>query len=157
MKLSDMLVGLIFAAFGLWMFIASAGFPAAPGMAFGSGLFPRILAVGFMVCGALLAGQQMLSSDPDRWFTRPIWAQSLTGCLRFGLVPLGILFYILVAPHLGMIPTSVLILAVFFALLNVRMRVGLPVALLAPIGVYLLFSKFLLVPLPRGLLEGMPF
>lgn len=79
------------------------------------------------------------------------------GCLRFGLVPLGILFYILVAPHLGMIPTSALILAVFFALLNVRMRVGLPVALLAPIGVYLLFSKFLLVPLPRGLLEGMPF
>lgn len=157
MKLSDRLVGLIFVALGGWMFIASAKFPAAPGMTFGAGLFPRILAVGFVICGGVLIVQQVLSAVPDQWAMRPAWAQDRIGIQRFALAPLGMLFYIFVAPTLGMILTSALILGVFFHLLNVRPSIGLPIALLAPIGIYLLFSRFLLVPLPRGLFEGMPF
>lgn len=157
MKISDRLVGAIFVAFGIWMFIAAAEFPAAPGMTFGAGLFPRILAAGFVTCGLVLIVQQVLSTQAAPWYHRPEWAGDMAGVLRFVMVPLGILFYIFLAPRLGMIFAAALILAVIFRVLKVRLTVGLPVALLAPVVIYLLFSKFLLVPLPRGLLDGVLF
>ena len=57
-----------------------------------------------------------------------------------------------VADRLGFIITAGLIVFVTSTALGARLKLSLPLAVLAPIGIHLIFSKLLRVPLPAGLL-----
>ena len=72
--------------------------------------------------------------------------------LRALLPPALLLFYVLVADRLGFVPTAGLIVLVTSTALGARLKLAVPLALLAPIGVHLIFAKLLRVPLPTGLL-----
>ena len=72
--------------------------------------------------------------------------------LRALLPPALLLFYVAVADRLGFIITAALIVYATSTALGARWRLALPLALLAPIGIHLIFSKLLRVPLPIGLL-----
>ena len=72
--------------------------------------------------------------------------------LRALLPPALLLFYVAVAERLGFIITAALIVFVTSTALGARPKLSLPLAVLAPIGIHLIFSKLLRVPLPAGLL-----
>jgi putative tricarboxylic transport membrane protein len=57
-----------------------------------------------------------------------------------------------IADRLGFILTATLIVYVTATALGARWKVALPLAVLAPIGIHLIFSKLLRVPLPPGVL-----
>ena len=57
-----------------------------------------------------------------------------------------------VADRVGFIITAAIIVFVTATALGARWRLALPLAVLAPIVVHLIFSKLLRVPLPIGLL-----
>ena len=72
--------------------------------------------------------------------------------LRALLPPALLLFYVAAADRLGFIVTAALIVYATATALGARWKLSLPLAVLAPIGIHLIFSKLLRVPLPAGLL-----
>jgi putative tricarboxylic transport membrane protein len=63
-----------------------------------------------------------------------------------------LLFYVFAAERLGFILTAGLIVLVTSTALGARLKLSVPLAILAPIGVHLIFYKLLRVPLPAGLI-----
>ena len=67
------------------------------------------------------------------------------------LPPALLLFYMFAVERLGFIVTAALIVLIAALAFGAKLRLALPLAALAPIGVHLVFYKLLRVPLPAGL------
>jgi len=126
-----------------------------PGQKFGPAWFPGVIAVGLIVCGALLAAHAMRSGAP--WFALPAWTRSVRPVAGVALVIAGLLFYVLAADPLGFYLTALLILVVWMRVLGASWRVTLPVAVIATVVIHLSFYKLLRIPLPWGVLERFAF
>ena len=158
MRLPDRVTGLFLvglgaaAAYGGWLL------PPVPGQPVGPNVFPLVIGTGLALCGLAIAfgighsfeeeeelipveGDQPKQAPPGRFYG-----------LRALLPPALLLFYVAVADRLGFIITAGLIVFVTSTALGARWKLSLPLAVLAPIGVHLIFSKLLRVPLPAGLL-----
>ena len=158
MRLPDRVTGLFLvglgtaAAYGGWLL------PPVPGQPVGPNVFPLVIGTGLALCGLAIAfgighsfeeeeelipvvGGQPKQAPPGRFYG-----------LRALLPPALLLFYVAVADRLGFIITAGLIVFVTSTALGARWKLSLPLAVLAPIGVHLIFSKLLRVPLPAGLL-----
>jgi putative tricarboxylic transport membrane protein len=72
--------------------------------------------------------------------------------LRALLPPALLMFYVVAADRLGFFITAALIVYATSTALGARWKLALPLALLAPVGIHLIFGKLLRVPLPPGLL-----
>jgi putative tricarboxylic transport membrane protein len=124
-----------------------------PGQKFGPAWFPGLIAVGLIVCGALLAARSrkdVLVAFPD-WFRSPRAVAGVTSVIA------GLLFYVLAADWLGFYLTALLILVVWMRILGASWRVTLPVAVVATVVIHLSFYKLLRIPLPWGVLERYAF
>jgi len=158
MRLPDRVTGLFLvglgaaAAYGGWLL------PPVPGQPVGPNVFPLVIGTGLALCGLAIAfgighsfeeeeelipveGDQPKLAPPGRFYG-----------LRALLPPALLLFYVAVADRLGFIITAGLIVFVTSTALGARWKLSLPLAVLAPIGIHLIFSKLLRVPLPAGLL-----
>ena len=158
MRLPDRVTGLFLvglgaaAAYGGWLL------PPVPGQPVGPNVFPLVIGTGLALCGLAIAfgighsfeeeeelipveGGQPRHAPPGRFYG-----------LRALLPPALLLFYVIVADRLGFIITAGLIVFVTSTALGARPKLSLPLAVLAPIGIHLIFSKLLRVPLPAGLL-----
>ncbi len=158
MRLPDRVTGLFLvglgaaAAYGGWLL------PPVPGQPVGPNVFPLVIGTGLALCGLAIAfgighsfeeeeelipveGSQPKQAPPGRFYG-----------LRALLPPALLLFYVAVADRLGFIITAGLIVFVTSTALGARWKLSLPLAVLAPIGIHLIFSKLLRVPLPAGLL-----
>ena len=158
MRLPDRVTGLFLvglgaaAAYGGWLL------QPVPGQPVGPNVFPLVIGTGLALCGLAIAfgighsfeeeeelipveGDQPKQAPPSRFYG-----------LRALLPPALLLFYVAVADRLGFIITAALIVFVTSTALGARWKLSLPLAVLAPIGVHLIFSKLLRVPLPAGLL-----
>ena len=158
MRLPDRVTGLFLvglgaaAAYGGWLL------PPVPGQPVGPNIFPLVIGTGLALCGLAIAfgighsfeeaeelipveGGQPKQAPPGRFYG-----------LRALLPPALLLFYVAVADRLGFIITAGLIVFVTSTALGARWKLSLPLAVLAPIGIHLIFSKLLRVPLPAGLL-----
>jgi len=63
-----------------------------------------------------------------------------------------LILYVALAEPLGFVLTAALLVLLASLALGARVRLALPLAILGPIVVHLLFAKLLRVPLPAGLL-----
>lgn len=158
MRLPDRVTGLFLvglgtaAAYGGWLL------PNVPGQPVGPNVFPLVIGTGLALCGLAIAfgigrsfeekeelipveGGQPQQPPPGKFYG-----------LRALLPPALLLFYVAVADKLGFIITAGLIVFVTSTALGARWKLSLPLTVLAPIGVHLIFSKLLRVPLPAGLL-----
>jgi putative tricarboxylic transport membrane protein len=131
------------------------GYPAMPGQKFGPAWFPGLIAVGLIVCGALLALQSLRVPAP--LVSLPPWVRSSRPLIGVGLVIGGLLLYALAADAVGFYPTALLILVVWMRVLGASWRVTLPVAVIATVVIHLSFYKLLRIPLPWGILERFAF
>ena len=158
MRLPDRVTGLFLvglgaaAAYGGWLL------PPVPGQPVGPNVFPLVIGSGLALCGLAIAfgighsfeeeehlnpveGNEPKPPPPGKWYG-----------LRALLPPALLLFYVAVADRVGFIITAAIIVFVTATALGARWRLALPLAVLAPIVVHLIFSKLLRVPLPIGLL-----
>ena len=154
MRLNDAVIGLALVLFALAMIWYTRTFPAMPGQDYGPALFPVLIGIGLLVTGGILivSGLGRLRTEP--LFAGGDWLRSPHHVASFLAVVLGLLFYILVSDWLGFIPSAALLL---FGLL-VILRRGRPlsalvIALLTTLVINYVFTQFLLVPLPLGLLQ----
>lgn len=157
MQFSDRVTGACLAALGALAFYGGTLQPAMPGQDVGPSVFPMVIGAGLVLCGALVAfgvGQgfeaptELVPSAPGQ---APAPPPPLAG-LRAFLPPALLVFYALAADRLGFLVVGALMVLVAAVTLGARPRLALPLAVLAPLGAHLIFSKLLRVPLPDGLL-----
>ncbi|MBR1231525.1 tripartite tricarboxylate transporter TctB family protein [Bradyrhizobium sp. AUGA SZCCT0177] len=157
MRLPDQVTGLFLvglgaaAAYGGWLL------PPVPGQPVGPNIFPLVIGSGLALCGLAIAlgiGRTFEEEEEiiplEAGQARPPTGK-LYG-LRALLPPALLLFYVAVADRLGFIITAALIVFVTSSALGARWKLSLPLAVMAPIVIHLIFSKLLRVPLPAGLL-----
>ena len=158
MRLPDRVTGLFLvglgaaAAYGGWLL------PPVPGQPVGPNIFPLVIGSGLALCGLAIAfgighsfeeEEELIPVEGGQPTPPP--AGRFYG-LRALLPPALLLFYVVAADRLGFIITAALIVFVTSTALGARWKLSLPLAVLAPIGIHLIFSKLLRVPLPAGLL-----
>lgn len=148
----DLGFGLVFAVGGAALFVASRSFAVMiPGTPIGPGLMPAICGLVFMLCGAglaigairrLRAGEIFVDSEDNA-----------AGSLGFALLVVGGLALVVAAtPYLGFIVTAALYSFAVTMAGGARGWGAALSAVLVTLGVYALFSGFMRVPLPAGLL-----
>jgi putative tricarboxylic transport membrane protein len=157
MRLPDRVTGLFLvglgaaAAYGGWLL------PPVPGQPVGPNVFPLVIGSGLALCGLAIAFGIGHTFEEEEEII-PIeggQAQAPRGKLyglRALLPPALLLFYVAAADRLGFIITAGLIVYATATALGAKWKLTLPLAVLAPIGIHLIFSKLLRVPLPAGLL-----
>ena len=157
MRFNDAVFGVVLIGFAAVIAFATMEFPDMPGQAYGPALFPRLLAAGFAISGALLvlSGVRNRATQPVAEFDP--WARSARGLAAFGVTLGSLLLYILVSEWLGFIPTAFLTVAAVMITLRGRWVSSLLIAAAVTIFVHQIFYGVLLVPLPWGVLEPLVF
>ena len=149
MRVSNTAIGALAIAFGIWTILYSRDFPKMDQGYPGPALFPVVLAVLFILSGIVLISQDIRSRS--RILKFDISDFSRAHLVNIGLVLAAILFYIFFTDFLGFQFTSVIILVALMKRLRVSTFWSFTMACGVTFGIYVLFSKILLVPLPWGL------
>lgn len=158
MQLPDRFTGLFLVALGGLAAYGGSRLAPVPGQQVGPNVFPLVIGIGLCVCGVLIAlgvGHSFEEDAEADLAAHTDTAPADTGWWRglMALVPPGLLlFYVLAVDRLGFILTAGLMVLTVSLTLGGRWRLAVPLAILAPIAVHLLFSKLLRVPLPPGLI-----
>lgn len=149
MRLHPALLGLIFIALAAAFFGYTFTFPAFPGQRYGPELFPRVIASGIALCGAVLVVRGWRSGVP--WFA-PDPALREPRRLASFLATLGaVLFYLVAAPWLGFLPVAAILVGGLAWWFGARAWVATVAGVIASVGVHWFFASVMRVPLPRGL------
>jgi putative tricarboxylic transport membrane protein len=157
MRLPDRVTGLFLVGLGAAAAYGGWKLPPVPGQPVGPNVFPLVIGVGLALCGLAIAfgiGHSFEEEEeivPYEGGEAPAPQGKFYG-LRALLPPALLLFYVLVADRVGFILTAAIIVFVTATALGARWRLALPLTVLAPIAIHLIFSKLLRVPLPIGLL-----
>ena len=158
MRLPDRVTGLFLVGLGAAAAYGGWQLPPVPGQPVGPNVFPLVIGTGLALCGLAIAfgighsfeeEEELIPVEGGQPTPPP--AGRFYG-LRALLPPALLLFYVVVADRLGFIITAALIVFVTSTALGAKWKLSLPLAALAPIGIHLIFSKLLRVPLPAGLL-----
>jgi putative tricarboxylic transport membrane protein len=154
-RANDILCGLALIVFALAMIALTLTFPAFPGQKFGPSLFPRILGVGLILCGAVLVWNGMAARRLGApWFERAPWTRDPWRVGSYLLTLALLLVYILASETVGFIPIAIAFLLALFVWLGVRPVPAVLTALVTTVAIHWFFSTMLRVPLPRGVLDA---
>jgi len=153
-RFNDAVIGAALVVFALAMIAYTRTFPAMPGQDYGPALFPVLIGIGFLICGAILIVGGIRERRTAPLMAGGEWLRSRHHVIDFLAVIGGLVVYILVSEWLGFIPTACLLLFGWLVLF----RGGKPassaaIALAVTLAVNYAFSRLLLVPLPPGVLQ----
>jgi putative tricarboxylic transport membrane protein len=158
MRLPDRVTGLFLVGLGSLSAYGGWLLPNVPGQPVGPNVFPMVIGIGLAACGLMIAfgightfeeEEEIIPFEGTQEAAAP-WGRLYS--LRALLPPVLLLFYVLAADRLGFIITAALIVMAIATALGAKLKLSVPLAILAPIGVHLIFGKLLRVPLPAGLL-----
>ena len=152
MRLNNVIPGIVLIVFALAEIAYARTFPRLHGQDYGPDLFPTLIGIGLFVCGAILIAQGIAA-----WTSVPMiaigdWAQDRRNVANIFILLGLIMFYIVASSALGFIPTSLLILITLLIRFGSTWTTSLIVAIVTTLVIHTIFSKFLLVPLPWGIL-----
>jgi putative tricarboxylic transport membrane protein len=154
-----MAVGLVIAAFGAAIILASRSLHPIVGAHFGPGLFPTILGIGMIIGGALLIKEAAMTGTRRKAAEAlpETHAEQSLDALRHKprywalvWVVVGTALSAWLLSPVGFVPYCTILLGGMMLLLGVRFVPALALALPLSIGIYLVFVHLLLVPLPVG-------
>tara|TARA_R110002020_G_scaffold161837_6_gene347201 strand:+ start:737 stop:1234 length:498 start_codon:yes stop_codon:yes gene_type:complete len=161
----DLFTGLAFVIAGIATIVTAQQFPTLPSLQYGPSLFPSIVGAGFCLGGALLAANSLWNRRRGLALQASTEAATLkessTGKsgLAMLLPPLAIVFYIFASGYLGAMITMAVIMFVLMIMRKTVPWVALVASLLMALAIYFIFSHYLLIPLPQGVLleERLPW
>lgn len=155
MRVSDSVLGGALVVFAIVLAAYAQTFPDIPGQQYGAALFPTVVALGFAGCGLVLAVRGWGASAPA--FSRSEWSRRPYAVPAVLAAVLAMAVYIAVSKWIGFLPVMFAFLLVMFALFRVRWPIAIVTAALATLAIDVIFSDFLLVPLPLGMMPDMPW
>ncbi len=160
MHLSDRFTGLTIFALGAVAAAAGSRLPPVPGQQVGPNVFPLVVGVGLCLCGVMIAAgigsrfeqeaEADLAAHSD--VPPPEAAPGRFAWLRMLLPPASLVFYALAVDALGFFVTTFTMILVAALAFGARLRLALPMAIIGPPVIHLIFYKLLRVPLPAGLI-----
>jgi putative tricarboxylic transport membrane protein len=162
MRLSDRATGLFTFALGAAAAYAGSRLPPVPGQQIGPNVFPLVIGIGLCLCGLMIAFgighhfEEEAEADLAAHSNLPTEGEIEASHrpfhgLRALLPPALLVLYAVVVETLGFYPTAAGIILIAALAFGARLRLAVPLALLAPIVLHLVFYKLLRVPLPAGL------
>ena len=162
MIVSDKVSGISIAALGAAAAYGGWLLPPVPGQQVGPNVFPMVVGGGLVLSGGLIAFGigSTIEHEAEAELAAHIGASDelagQTSPLMFAvktlLPPALLMGYVLVGDRLGFVPTAFLIVLTVALAMGAKMKLALPLALIAPVAVHLIFLKLLRVPLPPGIL-----
>ena len=157
MRLSDRTTGLFLVGLGGLSAYGGSRLDPIPGQQIGPDVFPLVVGIGLVVCGAMITAGVGRSFEDEAEAAVNDGGEAAThiGFVAGGralLPPALLLFYVMAVDRLGFVPTAMLIVFAITLALGSKLRLAIPLALLTPFVVHLVFAKLLRVPLPGGLL-----
>ena len=151
MKVNDAVVGAALIALALAILVHIQAYPLIPGQKYGAALFPGVIAVGFLVTGALLVARGVRQGLP--LITLGAWLRSPTLAANFLAICAVLVFYVVAVDALGFVLTGTTCLGALFLKFGVKPVRAVVIAVVATLVIHTLFYKLLRVPLPWGVLE----
>jgi putative tricarboxylic transport membrane protein len=140
------LIGLALGVFVIWsglkLKLGSIHDPGSGYVLFYTGLLICVFAVTIIVAAITENGPTFGSRWEDTRWTKPLLVIACLTAFAFALEPLGFL--------LSAIPLMLLLLRVIDP---VRWSLAIPIAVLAPLGVWWVLKRLLLIQLPSGIFE----
>jgi putative tricarboxylic transport membrane protein len=159
MHTSDRISGVVIIGLGALAIIGGLQLPPMPGQDVGPSAFPITVGVGLVISGLLVVAgighrieeqaQAELAAVESATVPDDVQAR---GSWRAAIPPVLLILYVALAEPLGFVLTAALLVLLASLALGARVRLALPLAILGPVVVHLLFAKLLRVPLPAGLL-----
>jgi putative tricarboxylic transport membrane protein len=153
MRFNDAIFGVLLIVFAIAEIAYTRTFPSLHGQDYGPDLFPILIGVGFLITGAVLTARGFALRGGAPLVEIGAWAADRRNVVNFALVVLALLFYIAASDWLGFIPTAFLIMLVLLKSFGSGWVAAAVIAALSTLGIHTLFARFLLVPLPWGLLQ----
>ena len=157
MRLSDRTTGSFLVGLGGLSAYFGSRLPPIPGQQIGPDVFPLVVGVGLCICGIMVACGvgRGYEAETEAVVARHGGGEETThtgiaGGIRVLLPPAILLFYVFTVEWLGFIPTAALVVLAVSLALGASLRLAIPLALLTPVGVHLVFAKLLRVPLAAG-------
>ena len=147
MRFNDAVIGIFLIAFGALALFLTRGFPTLSKGYPGPSLFPNVIAVLFMITGLILIAQGIRSKRPWLKVSSSLQGRPLANIVAVMLV---IIAYIYLSDFLGFVILSFILLFLLMLCFKVRLLWNLLMASSVTVLIYLLFVKFLMVPLPGG-------
>jgi putative tricarboxylic transport membrane protein len=152
MKFNDAVLGAVFLALSIAVLVAIQGYPKIPGQSIGPGAFPGLIALLHGGCSIALIWRGWRERRAQPLVAMGAWLGSPRHLLNFLVATGALAFYVLAADQLGFLVCGALILLSLFLALRVKPLLAVPLALVLPIVIHLIFYKLLRVPLPWGVL-----
>ena len=151
----DFILGLAFMLSGCIVIYVAQQYPTMSSLQFGPSLFPSLIGGGFLIGGLFLSVKQVpilktqyASNTPGN--NRPLPIRSLLASL---LPCVMIIFYILTSEFLGAAVSLVIGIFVLMLSRKASLLLSLAVSILASLTIYFIFSTYLMIPLPEGLMR----
>jgi putative tricarboxylic transport membrane protein len=158
--LSDRVTGVGVATLGAFAVYGGSQQPGVPGQDVGPSVFPTVIGLGLLLCGVLVAlgvGRGFEAPDGAAGAEEPDTVHpSLPRFreLRALLPPVLLVLYVLTVDRFGFLLSAGLVALALSLALGARPRLALPIAVLAPSFIHIIFNGLLRVPLPEGLLAA---
>ena len=161
MFIPDKVTGLFLVGLGAAAAYGGSLLPPVPGQQVGPNVFPMVVGIGLAICGTMIAFgvgsvlEQEAEADLAAHSVKlepEVKPSPLLNAARTLLPPALLLAYVFVGDRLGFVPTAFCIVLAISLAMGARLKLALPLALIAPVIVHLVFLKLLRVPLPPGLL-----
>jgi putative tricarboxylic transport membrane protein len=148
-RVSNTAIGLSLIIFALAVIIHTRTFPSLDNGYPGPSLFPRVLAVLFILAGIGLIIQGIKKREKILKFD--IGAVSRAGWINILIVLGAVVCYIFLSDAIGFLILSFVMMMVLMKWLRAKTSWSLVMSLSVTLAIYILFAKILLVPLPWGL------
>ncbi len=152
MRVNDAILGLIIIIGSILVILEARTYPALPGVPYGPGLFPTVIAAAMIFGGLLLVSKGLREKRENGWLLLEPWARKGRTYITLGLIFGSLLFYILFSERLGFLITSWCLLLALLLWTRGRGHLfsSLFISLGFPVLIYVLFAFMLRIPLPRG-------
>lgn len=154
MRLNDRLIGVLAILAGLAVMSGTFGFREIPGQQFGSAFFPRILAVAMILAGLAQIWAGIQAGGRGAWLALSDVLHG-RGAIQSLCVVLAVIGWVVIAPLLGFIATTALMIAALSVVAGARAIRALAVGIAMSCLLFVIFAVVLRVPLPRGPIEGL--
>ncbi|WP_110642760.1 tripartite tricarboxylate transporter TctB family protein [Salinicola sp. CPA57] len=149
----DFLLGLAFLIGGGVVIAVAQTYPTMPSLQFGPSLFPSLIGGGMVIGGLVLALTRVGQLRSALAGPRSQAASYDYRGLLISLLPCAlIVFYILTSEFLGALPCMALGMLILMLIRGAKPWLAVMVSIIVAAAIYLLFSRYLLIPLPEGIL-----
>ena len=151
--MKDIILGLCFMVLGGITIYVAQQYPTMPSLQYGPSLFPSLIGGGFFIGGLVLTVTRFLALRQQS--DAPLAGKATDYRMFFiSLLPcVLVVFYIMGSEYLGAAVAMAIIMFVLMLVRKTPLLLALAVSVVAAAIIQVLFAKYLLIPLPEGLLS----